>query len=314
MMEKSFSDDSSNRELDDAEGDKGMIKEEHFNTLYYIKREMGDDKNVSKPFICDDKNNLDVKPCFYNCAACTMQFTQLKALEEHFATHENDNVHVCALCDKRFLYEYHFKLHFKNYHLEKEKQNTLNKLKQEDELWRVIKEDSDNDSQLGSDNIVDYPAKPPVRDVCLKSFTHTGNLKKHELIHTSIKPQECDVCLKSFTQAGRLKQHKLIHSGIKPHVCDVCLKSFTYAGDLKKHKLIHSGIKPHVCDVCLKSFTQAAQLKQHKLIHSSIKPHVCDVCLKSFISAYGLKRHKLNHSGIKPHVYDVYSSYWHEAT
>ncbi len=68
MMEKSFSDDSSNRELDDAEGDKGMIKEEHFNTLYYIKAELDDDKNVSIPFNCDVKNNLDVKPCVQLCS------------------------------------------------------------------------------------------------------------------------------------------------------------------------------------------------------------------------------------------------------
>ncbi len=123
-------DDSSNRELDDAKVDNGIIKEEHFDMLYYIKTEIGDDKNISIPFNCDVKNNLDVKPCFYNCAACTMQFTELKALEEHFTvtTHENDNVHVCALCDEKFLHEYHFKLHMKNYHLEKEKQDTLNKL------------------------------------------------------------------------------------------------------------------------------------------------------------------------------------------
>ncbi len=43
MMEKPFSDDSSHKEFDDTKIDVGMIKEEHFDTLYYIKTELNDD-------------------------------------------------------------------------------------------------------------------------------------------------------------------------------------------------------------------------------------------------------------------------------
>ncbi len=141
-MEKPSGADSSHRMLDDTNVNLGIIKEENVDTLYNIKGNLDDEENVSLlTFIHDDKSNLDVKPCLYNCTACTMQFTELEKLEEHFATHENDN--VCAFCDKKFLHEYHFKLHLDN-HLEKEKQDTLNKLKQEDESCQDIENDCNN--------------------------------------------------------------------------------------------------------------------------------------------------------------------------
>ncbi len=117
MMEKPFSDDSSHKELSDSKIDLGMIKEEHFGTLYYIKTELVDDENASLPFICDDKESLDVKPCVFSCTACNMKFSELEAIEKHFAAHETDHGHVCALCDNKFLHEYHFKLHL-DHHME----------------------------------------------------------------------------------------------------------------------------------------------------------------------------------------------------
>ena len=77
-------------------------------------------------------------------------------------------------------------------------------------------------------------------DVCEKSFSTAGNLKRHMLIHTNEKPYECDVCEKRFTQSSSLKIHMRTHTKEKPFECHVCEKRFSDASNLKVHmRLCH---------------------------------------------------------------------------
>ncbi|XP_034084951.1 zinc finger protein with KRAB and SCAN domains 1-like [Gymnodraco acuticeps] len=48
----------------------------------------------------------------------------------------------------------------------------------------------------------------------------------------------CQQCDKSFTTSGNLKRHLHIHTGEKPYSCEECGKTFTRSGDLKIHQRI----------------------------------------------------------------------------
>lgn len=70
-------------------------------------------------------------------------------------------------------------------------------------------------------------------DGCGKEFSKTWNLLDHARMHEGIKPYSCDLCDKSFTQKGNLRKHYIIqHSSEslearKKFKCSKCSCSYT---------------------------------------------------------------------------------------
>ena len=106
---------------------------------------------------------------------------------------------------------------------------------------------------------------------------------------------QCEVCGKSFSKIGYLKKHEKIHNLRKTLMCKTCNKCFNTSWELKVHERNHSGERPHQCKICSKTFTQMYILKSHEKMHSSIKKFKCETCSKTFITKTNLIRHENSH-------------------
>ena len=123
---------------------------------------------------------------------------------------------------------------------------------------------------------------------CSKSFSESGNLKKHIYrIHEGHKYYKCRSCGKSFSEEGCLKKHIYrIHEGHKDYKCELCGKSFSKAKILKKHiRTVHEGFK------CGKSFSCKSNLTMHKHKYEGHKEYKCEFCGKAFSQSGHVKSH-----------------------
>ena len=145
-------------------------------------------------------------------------------------------------------------------------------------------------------------------EYCGKSFSSTGTLTRHMIMHTDEKPYVCEQCGKAFWQKSTLENHRRIHSGERPFVCSECGKGYVQRSGLSKHvRRVHGGYKEHTfhtstpCEYCGKSFCSMSTLKRHKQIHTGEKPFSCEQCGKQFHREHTLKEHQAIHAGRKSH-------------
>uniref|UniRef100_A0A3Q4HWJ2 Zinc finger and BTB domain containing 49 n=1 Tax=Neolamprologus brichardi TaxID=32507 RepID=A0A3Q4HWJ2_NEOBR len=127
------------------------------------------------------------------------------------------------------------------------------------------------------------------------SFTASGDVQRHKVVHTGEKPHLCDICGRGFNNLSNLKEHKRTHATDKTFTCDQCGKSFNTHRKLLKHKARHAGEKPHSCATCGKCFIGSGDLQRHIRSHTGEKPYICNTCGKSFTRSAMLRRHSNMH-------------------
>ncbi|XP_050401958.2 oocyte zinc finger protein XlCOF7.1 [Patella vulgata] len=137
--------------------------------------------------------------------------------------------------------------------------------------------------------------RPYVCMTCLKSFTRSHHLTRHEYTHSGERPFICSTCGKSFVRKHKLTVHIRSHTGEKPYICGTCGKGFSSSEKRKLHDRTHTGVKPYSCDSCEKCFTSSSQLKRHRLTHEKKQEFSCTICQKKFVSEYHLVNHKVKH-------------------
>ena len=140
--------------------------------------------------------------------------------------------------------------------------------------------------------------KPFSCEVCQKSFTESGHLKRHEhWWKASLMP----ILRKTVHWKHIMKMHEMMHTGEKPFSCVKCQKSFSRARNMKNYEIIHTGEKPYSSQYCWKLFSDGTTLKRYEMIHTGEKPFSCKKCKKCFARNSALKRHEKIHYSKKSH-------------
>ena len=173
------------------------------------------------------KKKLEKEEKPFKCKKCSKKYANSGTLHRHKSVHSERKNFKCEVCGKEFKTDVSLRGH-KISHLEK----TI---------------------QCNS---------------CPMLFKGTHQLKSHiNDIHTTGKSAyQCQICLKTFTQKGTLKRHELIHLPPKEE-CDICGWKFHNINDLRKHRMKHrsgESLRQWIgldCKACSQSFRNGTELK-----------------------------------------------------
>ena len=159
-------------------------------------------------------------------------------------------------------------------------------------------ENNSDDMNSLHQNIEGVQEKSEIESIENESSTVKENENKKRIIESrkvfinGERKYSCKTCGQLFAMSGNLKRHERIHSGEKPYQCNYCDKRFSYPQSHSQHERTHTGERPYKCKLCSKTFSQMSTLSNHKSTHSEEKAFECDSCPYRFKTKPGLIYHK----------------------
>lgn len=128
-------------------------------------------------------------------------------------------------------------------------------------------------------------------------------IQMHMLIHTGERRHSCSYCPKTFTQSGQLKRHINSHLNIRNYKCPEpdCDRTFVDPSSVTKHLVVHNKEdRKFQCSLCGSRFNRLGALRYHEKTHRQERNHTCDICQKNFLAKYDLTKHYRVHTHEKP--------------
>lgn len=195
------------------------------------------------------------------------------------------------------------------YNSEEEDLNSedIEELEESEEEYLKSTESTDKTSNQNSPNVPkkrrdrkSYKGKNSQCPICGKLVK---GIQMHMLIHSGERKHTCSYCPKTFTQSGQLKRHINSHLNIRNYKCPEigCNRTFVDPSSVTKHLVVHNKEdRKFQCSLCGSRFNRLGALRYHEKTHRQERNHCCDICKKSFLAKYDLTKHYRTHTGEKP--------------
>ena len=201
----------------------------------------------------------------FMCNVCLQTFASETDFEVHFQTHAGKSSDRCPFCELSFR---HLKIHMR--------------IHEEDSRIPLKKDDSRSQIKLVQ--------KYYICDLCQRSFSQIGHLRRHALTHTGERPFHCEICGKSFAGKSDLNYHLRTHSSEREFKCNMCEKAFKLKHTLTAHLRTHEDGN-FICTICEKTFVSKQNFEVHFRKHSGDNPYQCSFCDRAFHRNDYLQRH-----------------------
>lgn len=210
----------------------------------------------------------------FACQFCGKTFGKSFACKLHERRHTGENISVCNICGKTFLFEKRLIKHLQ-----------LHEQRDVPPEPEPVEEPQVDEGEEGGE------AKPKPAPAKKKRCNKVERVDISQLAGTVINP------IPSVMVPSWSPQTPVFTKKEGQHICPGCGRGFNHIGNMKLHyKVIHEKIKDFACRYCPKRFGKAQYLRHHEYTHTGEKPYACTMCDARFAHEASLRRHKETHT------------------